>query len=57
MKKIKVLNIANVDDYFKDKVDESVYEVKYKKRNEVTKEERIYLRRNNKRTKIYNKWF
>lgn len=39
MKKIKVLNIANVDDYFKDKVDESVYEVKYKKRNEVTKED------------------
>lgn len=28
-----------------------------KKVNEVTKEERIYLRRNNKRTKIYNKWF
>ena len=39
MTKIKVLNIVNIDEYFKDKIDESVYEVTYKKKSDVQKED------------------
>ncbi len=39
MSKIKVLNVAHVDEYFKNRIDESLYEVIYRKRDEVLKEE------------------
>lgn len=39
MKKIKVLNIAGIDDYFKGEVDDSLYEMTYRKKNEVSQPE------------------